>query len=90
MTQEQLDKAWEREEKRAAQEKHEEKYWSEIEDGIVSKTPCETIKDINKPDLEFNKKMAAAEKALQIYITRQRDLTLEEQAALDWFNGRLK
>jgi len=31
--------AWERENKRAAQEKHEEKYWSEIEDGLCPPTP---------------------------------------------------
>lgn len=90
MTQEQLDKAWEREEKRAAQEKHKEKYWSEIEDGIVSNRPVEFIKEITKPDINFTKKMAEAQKALQIYITRKRDLTTEEQSALDWFNERLK
>ena len=33
------DQSWERENRRAEQEKWEEKYWSEIEDGICPKTP---------------------------------------------------
>lgn len=42
--------AWEKENKRAAQEKHEEKYWSEIEDGVCPPTPSSPKVDWDTPE----------------------------------------
>lgn len=52
---------WERENKRARQEKHEEKFWSEIIDGTVSASANSTVDATNTtkfdptPDPEIEK-----------------------------------
>jgi len=64
----QIREAWEREDKRAAQEKHQEKLWSEIEDGIASHTPkttkCQTVTKWLKPQwaVEFERYLAERKK----------------------------
>ena len=52
--QEDHDRQWENENRRARQEKHEEKYWSEIKDGLCSKkAPEGSGKPLKTSTLKF-------------------------------------
>jgi len=55
---------WERENKRAAQERHEEKFWSEIVDGVAHKTPDKPI-EFQVPDDHEKFKDETFEQTLQ-------------------------